>query len=378
MEMHGAHSTMNEAKNRRAIRIVSPGLSGGGSERVCVRLANHWAAQGIAVELLLIRDGGEFRSSLTPGVRVRLANQRRIRLALPWLIKECWRSRQTPLLAFGCDVGVALGLLKRSGLVRSPVIYREWNLPEVNVRASRLWIYPQAIAHLDAAIAQTRYAAESLRRLGLNNRPILQCANPVEPIALGERRTVAAGEELRILSVGRLSAQKRFDRLIRALSAWRATGGRFRLCIAGDGEARSDLKRLTAALGLDGKVSFLGWVGNIAAAYHSSDLFVLPSAYEGMPNALLEAILAGCRVLSSGGEGVRELMNALGLEACYLEDADFGLNFGAKIDQALALEDDRWIFAERTLREITNIQHVAARYFAFCSEVGHAGRSDNF
>jgi hypothetical protein len=358
------------------IRLISPGLSGGGSERVCLRLANQWAQEGKRVELMLVRDGGAYRAALDFRVTVNVVGKNRIRHALPWLVRQLWRQTEVPVLIFGSDLGLALGLLKRARLVRAPVIYREWSLPEFNVRPSSWWNYRAAIAYLDGAVAQTDFAAASLRRLGVTGIPILCSANPVDFTVVSDNSVMVERnpERLNILTVGRLSREKRFDRLIRALASCQQQGPSLNLKIVGEGNLRAELESLAISLGVAPNISFPGWFNDISAFYRSTDLFVLPSAFEGMPNALLEALLSGCRVLSSGGGGVRELLGKIGLADCYLDDEDFGAGFRQKMAHVLAIPDERWLKARQALRALTDPQVVAKRYFDFCWQVAAQSR----
>lgn len=365
--------------NRFDICLVSPGLFGGGSERVCLRLANHWAQEGKQVELLLIRDGGAYRESLDPRVVVRSADKKRIRHALPWLVSQLWRQPHIPVLVFGSDLGLAIGLLKRARLVYAPIIYREWSLPEANLPVSSWWIYREAIYYLDGVVAQTNFAAASMRRMGVWRIPMQRIANPLDlPVGLVRDRALQDGGDrvpVNVLAVGRLSAEKRFDRLLRALACWHGNGMNFNLIIAGEGKLRTELEFLTQSLGIDGQVSFSGWLAEMEPLYGAADLFVLSSGHEGMPNALLEAIMSGCRVLSSGGGGVRELLNEIGLADCYLEESDFGPGFGARAKAVMAIPVSRWCHAQHKLAALTGIQAVGASYYRFCWQVADLERN---
>ena len=61
-------------------------------------------------------------------------------------------------------------------------------------------------------------------------------------------------------------------------------------------------------LGLSGRVHFAGWRPDIAEILTGSRLLVLPSAWEGMPNVVLEAMAARLPVVATDAEGVRELL----------------------------------------------------------------------
>ncbi len=98
-----------------------------------------------------------------------------------------------------------------------------------------------------------------------------------------------------ILGVGRLTRQKRFERLIEAFALLGDTS--IRLKILGEGEEREALEALVDRLGIADRVSMPGHVSGIADAYREAAMLVLPSDYEGLPAVLLEAMAANCPVL---------------------------------------------------------------------------------
>lgn len=99
------------------------------------------------------------------------------------------------------------------------------------------------------------------------------------------------------VAVGRAHPQKNYPFLLDALAA--APG--VALAIAGDGPRRPALEAQAAALGLSGRVRFLGELDRreVPHLLRAADLFVQPSLYEGQSNALLEAINEGLPVLAS-------------------------------------------------------------------------------
>jgi glycosyltransferase involved in cell wall biosynthesis len=104
--------------------------------------------------------------------------------------------------------------------------------------------------------------------------------------------------------VGRLSHEKGFDLLLQALAAVRGRFPHADLLIAGAGAEESDLKAQCSSLGLDAAVHFAGHLDNPYGCFRGATLFVLSSRHEGMPNALLEAAVAGLPIValpSSGG-----------------------------------------------------------------------------
>ena len=98
-----------------------------------------------------------------------------------------------------------------------------------------------------------------------------------------------------VVFVGRLDTQKNPALLVRAFSKLNFTGPRPVLLLVGDGVLRQELQRMVQAEGLAVQVRFLGLrpQSEIASLLQAADLFVLSSAYEGMPMALLEALGSG-------------------------------------------------------------------------------------
>ncbi|MFJ9545759.1 glycosyltransferase family 4 protein [Streptomyces erythrochromogenes] len=131
---------------------------------------------------------------------------------------------------------------------------------------------------------------------------------------VGAATATATPRPLRLLYVGRLSAQKNIARLLDAISLAESP---LRLRVVGGGELDADLRARAAALGLGERVEFTGplYDGDLLAAYADADAFVLPSDREGMPLAALEAMAAALPVLATDVPGNTELLCGVGLLA---------------------------------------------------------------
>jgi glycosyltransferase involved in cell wall biosynthesis len=108
--------------------------------------------------------------------------------------------------------------------------------------------------------------------------------------------------------MGRLCRQKGIDVLLRALPLLRSRFPGLALLIAGDGPERGELERLAGMEGAGDRVRFLGEWRRAPEFLAGLDLFILPSRWEGMPNALLEAMAAGVPVVASRVGGVPEIV----------------------------------------------------------------------
>lgn len=211
-----------------------------------------------------------------------------------------------------------------------------------------------------------------MRGYGVDNRRIVSLPNAVDidvfqPFA-GDRQALrgqlglSVGDKV-VTFVGRLHPIKRVDLLILAFRRIMANFPEARLVIVGDGPLRSELERLSAELGLDGTVVFVGSKPNVVPYLQATDLFVLPSEVEGMSVALLEAMACGAPVLVSNCDGNRSLVT---------EDIDGSL-FPRGSEEGLAQKMGMLLldpaYAQRLARKATEkiesdfcFESVAARY----------------
>ena len=102
-----------------------------------------------------------------------------------------------------------------------------------------------------------------------------------------------------IVSMGRLSEQKNFPLLINAFKIVSEKHPDYKLTIYGEGELKNNLLEQAKNLNLEKKVSFPGIIDDVKSAIYDATVFVLPSNFEGMPNALIEAMVLGLPVIAT-------------------------------------------------------------------------------
>lgn len=111
-----------------------------------------------------------------------------------------------------------------------------------------------------------------------------------------------------VLFVGRLAAQKAVEDLLAAADLLHHIRPQVRYLIVGDGPLRGRLEEQTRGLHLGGVVHFLGHREDVPRLMAACDLLVLPSLYEGLPNVVLEAMVAGKPVVATDAPGTTEVV----------------------------------------------------------------------
>ena len=186
---------------------------------------------------------------------------------------------------------------------KTPLYYAvdRWTLPwyhhvicvseDLHERALKLSVSPENCTLIHNAIDETMFARQHA---------------PAEAALRKQMNTPA--DRLVIGAVGRLSAEKGFNLLIQAAARLIGEGHNIELWIAGDGDAKPDLEKLIAQLGVGDRVKLLGFVSDTIGLYHAMDLFCLSSLREGLPNVVLEAMSMGVPVVSTKVAGVPKMI----------------------------------------------------------------------
>jgi len=143
----------------------------------------------------------------------------------------------------------------------------------------------------------------TMRREGIPAARTVVVYNGVRDIREGSLTARTYGAGAIIICVASLRAKKGHTHLIEAFRLARARLHGARLLLVGEGPMRKELEGIVAQAGLGDSVVFTGYRPDVGELLGGSDMFVLASLEEGMPNALLEAMAAGlpCVVTAVGG-----------------------------------------------------------------------------
>jgi starch synthase (maltosyl-transferring) len=176
-----------------------------------------------------------------------------------------------------------------------------------------------------AAALQLRLGVEPGRCVVIPNGIDLAAADAALAIRRDEarRRFSLFPTDLAVVCVGRLHEEKGVNNLVGAFHALLQAQPTARLLLAGDGPARRLLETTVEALRLGPFVRFLGTLADPWPLLAAADVFALPSLWEGMPNALLEAMAARLPAVATAVGAVPEMV-ADGQEALLVPPGDAG------------------------------------------------------
>lgn len=157
---------------------------------------------------------------------------------------------------------------------------------------------------------------EACQKCGVATKHLVLLENAIDAADYVRRRSIPEAKTqfglplhgLVIGAVGRLSAEKGFDTLIRSIRDLVRRGLDVRLLIAGEGGERPKLERLARELGIADRVSLPGWQADVRGVFEAMDVFALSSLREGLPNVVLEAMALEVPVVATRVNGVPRLV----------------------------------------------------------------------
>ena len=203
------------------------------------------------------------------------------------------------------------------------------------------------------SLLHRRLVARGKLRVIPNGVDITAFLTPPE-VGSGVRKELGVSDgEFLWVAIGRLLPQKDYPNLLQAFQLMAPTSAR--LAIAGRGPLQDLLEQQVTQLGLDGKVTFMGVRRDVPALLAAADGFVLSSAWEGMPNVVMEAMAAGTPVVATRVGGVPELVDPG--RSGFLAPPEDPVALAGSMRQLMLLPD--W---QRKAMGLHGRQHVTTRY----------------
>jgi glycosyltransferase involved in cell wall biosynthesis len=326
--------------DRPLIVHIVPTLDPSGAEKQLALLAANTPKDRFDVQVVALTRGGPYEKDLADaGVPVHIIGKKMKGdpLALGRLIRLLKELNptivQTWLFAANSYGRFAARWAKVPHIIASERCVDSWKSGLQLWLDRRLMRWTDAVAVNSEAVKQF-YAQQGISREKLHVIP--NAVTPAEPVAdrPALRKEIGVKESSFVLGfVGRLWPQKRVEDLLGAADILDLAEWPIEVVIIGDGPRRAALERFVENLKKSAPVHFLGKRDDARRLIAVFDALVLPSAFEGMPNVVLEAMAAGTPVIASRIPGTIEV----------IADGETGLLFEPKRSSDLARKVQRLI-----------------------------------
>lgn len=288
----------------KKVAIFIPTLNRGGAERVAVRLAGYIVDKGYRCEIITLSKPSEKEYTVPVGVERSYIQSRNI-LKLRNAIKESYADilliMDTPICVFAIPACIGLSIKTVVSERSAPEQFEGRNITRI---VSRF-----LMRFADGFVFQTdevkKYYSKKLKGKGV------VIPNPIQVDEL-PRPYEGMERDKKIVSVGRLKSVKNHKMLIEAFGAICKDYPDFSLTIYGEGELRQELEGLIAQKQLEDRILMPGNQPDVLNRIRSASIFVMSSNYEGMPNALIEAMSIGLPCISTDcpSGGARSLIES--------------------------------------------------------------------
>lgn len=280
-------------------------LQRGGAERVTSILANHYVALGHDVEICLLLNN-IIGYNLDKSIKINdfsLNKGSYLTKAPKWsrkIRKYIKESKPDRVISFVGRINVLVLFACRH--LNVPVIVSERNDPKCDGRSkSMLWLCNKMYKKAHAVVFQTNYQKECFSKsLGKISYLI---ENPVSVSA-----TRVKNEPFLVVTAGRLSEQKNQKMLIDAVSKLSHNYPEIKLCIFGNGPLKENLEKQISELNMQNRIFLNGNISDLHEKIANANVFVMTSNFEGMPNALLEALMLGIPCITTNFSGAKEII----------------------------------------------------------------------
>lgn len=310
----------SKAKNKR-IAFFTPNFNGGGAERVMITYANEISKLGYDVCYIVVNGYGPLQGELNEEIHLINLQKKRIMTATLALYRTLTRKKIDILVSTLTHANIIAIIAARMTLGRSKIIIREASTPSKarafnknrfqNLMASIIFPF----AHRVIAVSQG-VKEDFIATYKVDPSKVTVVYNPVDNPQKASVPTeyLQLPKEVKIIvAIGRVTAVKNYSLLLRAIAL-----------------IDSDIKCHTYILGqtdlvplefekvsnvmkennLQSQVSFLGFRKDYYRFLQHSDVYVLSSEYEGLPNALMQSLSYGVPAISTdASSGVREILD---------------------------------------------------------------------
>ncbi len=347
--------------NKIKTLFILPSLKAGGAERVISTISRKLNKNQFEVTLVVI---GYEKDAVYPidGIDVVFLNRSRLLKAIGALCRVLKDKKPHIVVGSIAHVNRLLSIIKIY-FRKTIFVGREASVGSIiekftEPRRIKYWrLYKNYYRFLDKTICQSKDMADQLfSSNNLSKKNVIIINNPASENLKLRTTNVNANCTRQIITIGRLSAEKGYDRILRVLSKIKIP---FEYTIIGDGVLKEDLYKMASNLNIKEKLRFITYTDDVGKHLSQSDLFIQGSHVEGFPNVLLESCMTGtpCVAMNAPG-GTKEIIEN-GINGYLTDSEDDFLN---KIEISLVRND--WVPEDirNSILEKFSLSIIIARY----------------
>jgi len=279
-----------------------------------MRLAESLAKKGHNVEVIVGHCNKNFYIPETKLYKIKVLNKKRVLRMLPFILKEFFFKKIDLVFSAGDHLNAIVLIAAIVSMTKTRICCSSRVTPYdtySNYIFSKGWFLKQIMkivsrrANLltcvskDMVLQYKKIFKKTSHKCIYNIIDLSNLKNKMlEPIEINKFKKT---DEKLIIAAGMLEKWKGFDDLIKAFKML-TKKNKVKLLILGDGSQKNYLLNLVKELNIENLVTFLGNMNNPYKFFFNSDVFALTSHVEGMPNALIEAMVCGCTPVATDCE----------------------------------------------------------------------------
>ena len=280
------------------ILFFLPNLNGGGAERVTVNILRQIDVKKFDISLLLVNKTGKFLELIPSHIDILECTSSKVSLSILNVRKVILDIKPDIVYStlFNANIVVDLSLI---GIKKRPkVILRSPNSPKLVLENKQIsfikkMLLERAYKNAYKIIAQTpEMKNEIIKYHHIHESKIAVFLNPIDTKLIKEKTKNIQNpfdtEFTNVVAAGRLTEQKGFDILIESFKNVISKNKKFRLFIIGEGHLKKQFENIIFKNNLENYIFLLGFQDNPYKYFYYSDLYVLSSIWEGLPNTVLE------------------------------------------------------------------------------------------
>jgi glycosyltransferase involved in cell wall biosynthesis len=329
--------------DRRPLKIlhIDPERGWGGGERQVMGLLSYLSLRGHQNDLLCDPDGPlrkEAQGIEIATFPVKIRNDLDVRAVFS--VRRLIRNKKYDIVH--CHTRRAQALSLWVGRADPSV---KWIVTRrMDYTVKRDWYHRHLYKRrIDGIVAISQKIADLLAEGGVRKEKIRVIHSGIDAAPFQKAKAVESKSALPVVGTVAVIEERKGHRfLLEAAALLKQEGCRLKYLFAGEGSQKERLRKTAIRLGLEEEVMFLGFVPDIPSFLSKVGIFVLPSLYEGLGVAILEAMAAGKPVVATGVGGIPEVV----------EDQVTGLLVPPEDSRALARAISRLISEKGLMQEM--------------------------